>query len=118
MTKYGNRLTEVDGIVFHSAKEAARYGELVLAQKAGEIRDLQLQVSFPLKTTRRREFGTVFLVDYHTVAHYIADFVYTDEHTGQRVVEDTKSPATRKNRVYALKKKWLKLQEGIEIVET
>ena len=46
--KYGARKTVVDGIMFDSNKEAQRYRELKLLEKAGKIADLQLQVPFEL----------------------------------------------------------------------
>ncbi len=46
--KYGNRKTEVDGIVFDSAAEARRWAELKLLERAGEIRNLERQVTVPL----------------------------------------------------------------------
>ena len=42
--KYGNKKTVVDGITFDSRKEAKRYQELKLLEKAGEIKDLRRQV--------------------------------------------------------------------------
>ena len=48
MSKYGAIRTEVDGINFHSKREAARYRELCLMVRAGKIRDLELQPPFPL----------------------------------------------------------------------
>ena len=46
---------------------------------------------------------------------YIADFTYTDGE-GRFIVEDVKSEATRKNPVYAIKKK-LMAHEGYKITE-
>ena len=40
--KYKNKITEINGIKFHSKKEANRYMELKLLQKAGKIRDIEL----------------------------------------------------------------------------
>ncbi len=48
MSKYKAVRTEVDGIKFASKKEARRYGELLLLQRAGEISNLELQVPFLL----------------------------------------------------------------------
>lgn len=39
--KYHNRKTVIDGITFDSAKEARRYMELKLLERAGEISNLQ-----------------------------------------------------------------------------
>ena len=43
MSKYRNVKTEVDGILFASKKEARRYSELKLLERAGEIAHLELQ---------------------------------------------------------------------------
>lgn len=80
--KYGNRKTVVDGIAFDSAKEARRYSQLKLLEKAGEIRGLKLQQRFPLKV-----FGKL-------ICTYVADFVY-QEKDGSTVVEDAKGYRTR-----------------------
>lgn len=104
-SKYGNKKTEVDGIVFDSAKEAKRYGELRVMLKAGLIGILEMQVKFELK------------VDGKKVCTYIADFVYIDAKTGEKVVEDVKSEMTRKLPTYRLKKKLMKQILRIEIKE-
>ena len=46
MAKYNNIKTVIDGIIFDSKKEAKRYSELKLLEKAGLIGSLQLQVKF------------------------------------------------------------------------
>lgn len=94
--KFGAIPTVVDGIRFASAKEAKRYGELLLLQKAGEISDLQMQVAYPLVITTR----------------YIADFVYTEN--GRKVVEDVKGFRTKE---YLRKRKYLLQQHNISIKE-
>jgi hypothetical protein len=104
-SKYGNKKTEVDGITFDSEKEAKRYGELKIMQKAGLIGLLQMQVEYRLEVNGEK------------VASYIADFVYLDSQTGQTVVEDVKSEMTRKLPVYRLKKKLMKQIHNIEIAE-
>lgn len=103
--KYGNNKTVVDGIAFDSEKEAKRYGVLMMRLKAGEIGLLELQKVYELK------------VDGERVCKYIADFVYLVMATGETVVEDVKSEATRKLTVYRLKKKLMKAIHGIEITE-
>lgn len=35
--KYNNKKVTVDGIVFDSKREASRYSELIMLQRAGEI---------------------------------------------------------------------------------
>jgi hypothetical protein len=101
-TKYGNRLTEVDGIVFHSAKESRRYSQLKLLERAGLVKDLKLQPAFSLKINDVK------------VCTYKADFQYVDE-TGAFVVEDVKGFLTE---VYQLKKKLMKAIHNIDILET
>jgi hypothetical protein len=103
--KYRNRKKEVDGIVFDSEKEARRYGDLMLQLKAGEIGLLELQKEFVLK------------VDGKKICKYKADFVYVIMATGESVVEDVKSDATRKLPAYRLKKKLMRAIYGIEISE-
>jgi hypothetical protein len=63
-SKYRNVKTEVDGIKFDSKKEATRYGQLRLLEKAGLIGNLRLQVQYPL------------IVHGVKVGSYVADFVY------------------------------------------
>lgn len=95
MNKYRNIKTTINNITFDSKKEAGRYQELLLLEKAGKIHHLELQVPFvvcpkvkSIKGSRDRK--------------YIADFVYIEN--GQYIIEDVKSFITRKNPVYSLKK--------------
>jgi hypothetical protein len=99
--KYGSRRTTVDGVTFDSAKEARRFGELVMMQKAGHISGLRRQVPFDL------------VVNGHKVATYRADFCYVDA-SGLDVVEDVKGFRTP---VYRLKRKLMLACWGIDIKE-
>lgn len=99
-SKYGNRKTEVDGITFDSQREADRYRELKLMQKAGLIGLLEIQVPFELNSG-----GT------HSL-RYIADFVYVDSKTGERIIEDVKGCLTA---VFKKKQRLMKKLYGIEI---
>ena len=47
-SKYGSRKTIVDGISFDSKKEASRYRELLLLERAGKIGNLRRQVKYVL----------------------------------------------------------------------
>jgi hypothetical protein len=94
--KYRNRKTTIDGIEFHSQKEARRYGELKLMEKIGEISELKIQPRFEIAQGFRHEGVT------YRTRFYVADFFYRRK-DGQRVVEDVKSPITKKNPVYRLK---------------
>lgn len=108
--KYGNELCEVNGIRFDSKKEARRYEELMGLLQAGWITDLKLQHHFTLAEAFKMPDGTPI-----RKMEYIADFTYTDGE-GRFIVEDVKSEATRKNPVYAIKKK-LMAHEGYKITE-
>ena len=89
MTKYLSKKTVVDNIKFDSKKEAGRYSELKLLEKAGEVKDLKLQVPFCL------------YVNNFKICTYKADFVYINKEDKQ-IVEDVKGFKTP---VYRLKKK-------------
>jgi len=103
ITKYRNRRVYVDGQTFDSKKECDRWRYLCMAQQAGEIKDLKRQVKFELNVNGQR------------ICSYIADHTYVRK--GVCVVEDVKSPATRKNRAYRIKAKLLKAVFGVEIFE-
>lgn len=102
MTKYRAIRTTVDGITFDSKRESLRYGELILLERGGVIRDLTLQPKFPIVVCGQK------------VCDYTADFAYYER--GEYVVEDVKSQPT-KTPVYRLKKKLMKAVHGIEIKE-
>jgi hypothetical protein len=101
-SKYGAVPTVVNGIRFASKREAARYETLVMLERAGEIRALELQPVWPL------------VVEGVTVATYRADFGYIDVATDTEVVEDAKGVRTP---VYKLKRKLMAAIYGIEIRE-
>jgi hypothetical protein len=104
--KYGAKPTVVDGIRFASMKEAKRYAELKLLEKAGEIHGLQLQPVFVLRAEDAEK----------PIGRYVADFQYNQRcHGGsRRVVEDVKGFKTP---LYRWKKKHVELQYGITIRE-
>lgn len=112
MSKYGNKKTELDGIVFDSKKEATRWAELKLLQRAGEIYDLRRQVPFAVIPAQKDANGKTI----EREAKYIADFTYRDSKTGRITVEDTKSEATR-TKEYILKRKLMLYRFGIKIKE-
>lgn len=106
--KYKNRKLTIDGEVFDSQKEAHRYRELALLQRAGQISDLKRQVRYELIPTQRIGGKVV-----EKSCVYIADFVYIEN--GETVVEDTKGFKTPE---YRIKKKLLLYVHGIQIRET
>lgn len=103
-SKYRNCKTEYLGIQFDSLKEMHRYQELLLLERAGLIRDLELQPRYDL------------VVNGHKVGFYRGDFRYKDVASALVVLEDVKSPATR-TAIYILKKKLLKALYDVEIAE-
>lgn len=109
MNKYGNRKTTLDGITFDSAKEANRYAELKLLERAGEISNLQLQRPFVLIGAQKDENGKVI----ERPLKYIADFVYKDK-DGKTVIEDAKGMRTD---VYKIKRKLMLSIYGYRIKE-
>lgn len=96
-SKYNAKKTVVDGITFDSKKEARRYADLKILEKAGEISHLQLQPKFRLLDGFKHNRETIRPIN------YFADFSYIDNE-GNEVVEDVKSKAT-KTPVYSIKKK-------------
>ena len=99
--KYSAIKTEVDGIIFASKKEAARYTELRLLERAGKISDLRLQVKYE------------FIVNGHKIGSYRSDFEYNEE--GKHIVEDCKGI---RHRDYIWRRKLMLALFGIEIRET
>lgn len=113
MNKYLNRKVEVDGHVFDSRKEARRFAELRLMEKAGEISGLQTQVPFVLIPNQRDERGRVI----ERAVTYKADFVYN--RGGKLVVEDTKGYRDGgAYNLFVIKRKLMLRVHGIRVEET
>ena len=116
--KYHNKKIEIDGKIFDSRKEARRYKELSLLERAGEIQDLQTQVKFILIPTQREAdtIGKRGGVHKGKVIEkecaYIADFVYMEN--GKKVVEDTKGFKTKD---YIIKRKLMLYVHKIRVKE-
>lgn len=119
MNKYHNRKVKTsDGVVHDSRKEANRWEELKLLERAGKIIDLKRQMEFLLIPPQyenipqgRHKKPKRKLVERPVV--YRADFVYHNEN-GEIVVEDTKGFKTRD---YIIKRKLLLYVYGIKIRE-
>mgnify|MGYP003120589943 FL=1 len=89
--------------MFDSKWEAERYGQLVMLQRANQIRDLVTQVKFDIKINNEK------------ICTYIADFTYYEKNKDgveEFVVEDAKGLETA---VFRLKKKLMKAVNNIEI---
>jgi hypothetical protein len=90
-TKYRAKAVVIDGHRFPSLKEAERYRQLLLLQRTGEIRNLELQVpimlegqSGPVRSAKGRQMRLT------------VDFAYEDKRLGWALVyEEAKGMATR-----------------------
>lgn len=100
--KYNNTVVETEDGRFDSQREHARWCELKLLLRAGEITDLRRQVSYDLRVN-----GVV-------VARYVADFVYTTV-GNVTVVEDVKGVATA---TFQIKRKLMRAIHDIDILVT
>ena len=107
-SKYHNKKVEIDGEVFDSLKEASRWQELKLLERAGVIHGLSRQHRFELIPVQKKD-GKVI----ERPITYIADFCYVED--GKPVVEDCKGMRTD---VYKIKKKLMLFVHGVEIRET
>ena len=99
--KYRAQPVVIDGIRFASKREGTRYMELKLLEKAGQIKNLELQPRYDL------------IVNGVNCGFYKGDFRYFEG--GKRVVEDVKGVRTP---VYSLKAKLVKALYSVEIKET
>lgn len=99
--KYHNTKVIYNGINFDSKKERTRYITLKQLEKAGIIKELELQPKFLLLDTIHYRGKT------YPKTYYKADFKYFDNEKGKYIVEDVKSPITAKDKVYRLKIKML-----------
>lgn len=107
--KYRNKITELDGIRFHSKKESVRYSQLKLYEKGGLIKDLRLQVKYELIPKLVINGKTERAIS------YVADFVYIDTVHGVEICEDCKGMRTD---IYKIKYRLMKLKYNIDIKET
>lgn len=107
MSKYHSKKAVANGIEFDSRKEARRYSDLVLLERAGMITDLQRQVKFELIPSQRIDGKVV-----ERSVTYVADFVYKQH--GKTVVEDTKGFKTKD---YIIKRKLMMYIHGIRVKE-
>jgi Protein of unknown function (DUF1064) len=120
--KYGAKAMVVDGIRFDSTKEANRYGELRLLEKAGAITNLEMQPRFPIDVVRLWDAGRwtwgsgKWKPAIVACGVFRADFRYVDATTGETVIEDVKSGPT-KTTAYRLRKRLVEAIHGITISE-
>lgn len=100
-SKYKAKKTEFQGIKFDSLKECARYKNLLILKKAGNVVKIELQPRYDI------------IVNGIFCGFYKADFkVYYSD--GRIDVEDVKGMRTT---VYSLKKKIIEALYSIKIIE-
>lgn len=98
--KYNAVKTIVNGVSFHSKKEAMFYVSLLPMIRSGAISDFMMQVPFRFKINEKLMFT------------YKADFVYVLN--GEKLIVDVKGYKTP---IYKLKKKIIESHYGIKITE-
>ena len=124
MSKYHSKKTTVDGIVFDSKREAQRYQQLKLMEKAGAICDLKRQVKYELIPAQYVDGKCV-----ERAVTYTSDFEYyilkpypsrtvmvgpNEKTIGKHVVEDVKGMRTPD---YVIRRKLMLYKYGILITE-
>lgn len=126
MNKYhAKKARTADGLVHDSRKEARRWAELQLLERAGGISNLRRQVKYVLIPKQEETFarygvngkrlkdGTRTL---EKECSYIADFVYTKD--GEEVVEDVKGyKQGGAYDVFTIKRKLMLHVHGIKVRE-
>lgn len=105
------KITTASGEVFDSTGEYKRWLVLLHAQRYGQIKNLRRQVVYELIPGQVHQDGRK-----ERSTCYICDFEY--EEGGLVVVEDYKSPITRKLPEYIIKRKLMLYVLGISIKET
>ena len=104
MKKYHNTKIQVDGIMFDSKLEAKRYGQLKMMERAGVIRDLELQPEYELIPSFRKNGKT------WRRAVYKADFRYILCEDDRIIIEDVKGSTAVITDVFRLKQKLFEYQ--------
>jgi len=99
--KYRNKPMTIGDERFDSKKEAHRWLQLKMEEKAGRITKLRRQVPFSLS------------VNGEHIGKYVADFVYV--RNKERIIEDSKGCRTE---LYVMKRKLMLACHGIEVLET
>lgn len=108
VAKYHNKKVKYDGYTFDSIRENNYYIKLKLLEKAGKIKELELQKEFELQPSFKLNNKTSRKITYR------ADFTYKTTEDDKLHVIDVKGYRTD---VYRLKKKLFEYKYRIEIEE-
>jgi len=106
--KFGAQRITVDGITFDSKREAKRWAELKLLERAGKIIELRRQVVVPLEGRHgplQARKGRQMRIT--------VDFGYVEVATGQSIYEDAKGMPTRDYEV----RRAVAAAQGVEVRE-
>lgn len=106
--KYGAKKVVVDGIRFDSKREAKRWSDLLILERAGEITNLERQVPIGLMGQN----APIMTDSGKQVRRYIADFRYQDKN-GVTVIEDAKGFPTEGYKI----KRAILAAMGVEVRE-
>ena len=106
--KYHNKKVEYDGYTFDSIREKNYYIKLKLLEKAGKIKELELQKEYELQPSYKLGNKASRKITYR------ADFTYKSTEDDKLHVIDVKGFRTD---VYRLKKKLFEYKYKIEIEE-
>jgi len=119
-SRYGNikRHLHPDGTVLDSKRELNRYADLLLLQKAGEIRDLKVHPRYPI------EIGGVPIMlksmryPKGRQLTYVADFHYLERVNvaWRPIIQDVKMESGHRTEVYKIKRALMEAM-GREITE-
>lgn len=105
-SKYGNVKKVVDGITFHSKREADRWLELKLLVRGGKISNLRRQVAYEILPSVKFDGNKART----RACVYYADFTYDEN--GAEIIEDVKGVITE---AFRIKRHALKALCGLEI---
>lgn len=108
VAKYHNKKVKYDGYTFDSIREKNYYIKLKLLEKAGKIKELELQKEYELQSSYKLNKKTIRKITYR------ADFTYKTTKDDKLHVIDVKGFRTD---VYRLKKKLFEYKYKIEIEE-
>lgn len=108
VAKYHNKKVKYDGYTFDSIREKNYYIKLKLLEKAGKIKELELQKEYELQPSFKLNNKTYRSIKYR------ADFTYKTTEDDKLHVIDVKGFRTD---VYRLKKKLFEYKYKIEIEE-
>lgn len=102
-SKMRNIVTEVDGITWHSKKEADRYRQLKIMALAGEIKSLRWHHCYPLK------------VNGELICEYFCDFDYFDKDGKHHVIDVKGRQSGPAWDMFRIKAKLMKALYNIEV---